>query len=1510
MNNINFSNIRTHDGSKNSGFEELVCQLAHLQKLDNGARFVKKEGAGGDAGVECYWILDDDSEICWQAKYFPDGMNSSRWQQLDKSFKTALEKHQNLTTYVICMPLDKSDSRKIGRGGKQVVSVEDEWKKHVTKWKGMAQKRGQNIEFVYWGKHEITSFLAIDDPLYSGRALYWFNEPILGFDVFNKITLKARDSLGDRYTPEFNIDLPISKSFDGLSLNDNWWNDLGDDIEKLGEQKDQFFKAFQKQKPDLLDSEKVSELNEKCIEVFQVLSNGLDQKDTMFNVRCARVLLNEISKYHDHFYDGDYREKIQGNTEHETESGIFHSFFSEVRDFSRFLETRKVKAGEIRAALLYGDAGIGKSHLLCDLSLHRINSNLPTIFLLGAQYRGGNPVELVKDAVDLKGYRDTQVLGAIDAAGEASGSRALIVIDAINEGLNRDDWHNYLRSFLSDVSRFNNVAILLSCRNTYLRYILPDSVNEECLVKIQHFGFQGYEHRAAEKYLSKQGISKPSAPILAPEFTNPLFLKTCCQALKADAQTSFPRGLQGITSLFNFYLESIEKTIARNKRYTPDEEIIKKALIDFSSKLFPDHLTGIPKSEARSIINKHDPNVNSGDSLFDELLHEGILSEDISYESEGRGKPVIRFTYERFSDHFIAQQIIDQYNADTIGDIFSGDQPLGKIITDTGYYRIAGIFEALAINISEKYNKELVDLLPESSNIEKWQLDEMFSNTVIWRSPDSFSKRTLELLNQIEHYGGDGPALDILLKLATEPKHPWNAELLYKNLIDKEIAERDHFWSIHIAFGDSSEKDEEAESIVRTLIEWSCFGNIEDVENERIRLCAITLLWFLTTPNRRVRDRSTKSLVRILSKYPALLPELIRKFDHVNDLYLVERLYAVAYGVICNINEAQIITNIANVVYELVFKEGKPTPHILLRDYARGVLEFALHNELLSDEIEPDYFRPPYSSEWPLDNPTEEEIEELVGDEKYPRIKSSLMGFSGDFGKYTMGCVHDWSPTSISESAPATGYDLKQKFAEKHLQNEIKAEYLEKIRPAQNERVDVQSFLDSLNKESLSSDEYRKSMDQERKKREKFDEKVKAQIGDKNYEYYRWLSGLSNDRPAAFSRKWAQRWVCKRAYEFGWSEKLFSGFEKNCSFGRGGGPSSGAMERIGKKYQWIAFHELLARLSDNVHWIDRGYSDIEDENYYGPWQLHKRDIDPTIWIRRNGEYRSYHNEVSTWWQPYNFPYTGIEKIPDQLSYLWDENQVPDFTKLLRIGEPDTQTEWTVLRGFWSEKQKKSHSNPDRPRLDCWFRINTIIIRKEDYESMENGLRNKNLIDPHTISIPSTQHQGYFGEYPWHSVCRFMSGWHDPDSSFRDLIPTKHFVPVSEYEWESGSNDFSLDNSLSFYLPAKELVESLALKRVGGDFGSWVNDGKLVFLDPSIKQYGSSYALMDTDTLNVWLDKKGLEILWLIGGEKQLFSSDIVVSKFYGRLVFNGLFRVVGDMPAGSMWFEKQEPSKE
>ncbi len=1498
---INFSHIRPYDGSKSSGFEELVCQLAHLNRPGNGKVFVRKEGAGGDAGVECYWVLDDDSEICWQAKYFPDGLNSSRWQQIDKSFSTALKKHPNLNHYIVCLPLDKADSRKKGRGDNLVVSVEAEWLEQVNKWKSQAKDIGREIEFSYWGKHEITTFLTIDDHLYSGRALYWFHEPFLGLEVFKNIAIRSQASLGERYTPEFHVDLTIARSFDGLCLNSSWWELLK---EKKLDLKDAGLAVIslltQESESASLDITKVSGLKHQLDKVLDEFSKGITHKDFHERISEISCSLGRLSKAYAQVYE-DVKEKIDWSGREDNSRTSLYKLSGTIDDLEYFLKQKNVVSSQVKSTLLYGEAGIGKSHLLCDMSLHRIDENLPTLFLLGSQYCGGNPIGFIKESLDLRNYRNCEVLGAINAAGEASGTRALIVIDAINEGNYRDEWHNQITGFLADLKKYPYIAVLLSCRSTYLNYILPDSADESCLPRIQHHGFRGHEHRAAEKYLSQQGISKPSVPILAPEFTNPLFLKMCCQSLRQNQQSSFPKGLNSITSLFDFYVDSTEKIVARKKKFNPQENVVKATLIDISSKLIPDHLEGLPKQEVRRLVNNYDPNPNSGDSLFDILIDEGVLSEDVSYKDNQYGNLIIRFTYERFSDYFIAQELVNQ--VDDIEVAFSDVGSIGRLLKDNGYYRFSGIFEALAIIIAERFNRELEDLLPDDIEIGKWQLDETFQNTVLWRSPSSFSERTLELLNNLKGHYYSHPALDILLKLSTEPNHPWNAELLHRNLAKKEIAERDHFWSIHVAHGDSSEEDDEYESIVRTIIEWSHSGEIESVEEERIRLCAITLIWFLTTPNRRIRDRSTKSLVRILSSHPHLVEDLLNQFSNIEDMYLIERLYAVAYGVVCNTNKEDIIKAIANTTFELIFKGGKPVPHILLRDYARGILEYALHVGVLSTEIAPEQFRPPYKSSPELDNPSKKEIEKIAGDEFSSRIKSSIMGFPGDFGNDTMGCVHNWSSIPITLPKIENGFEIKERFARDLLTGDLQEEYLEKLKPikADNSLFSTEELLKAIRRIEHDSEDYERSFENQRKEREMFDSRVNAQLNDEQQEYYRWLSGISNDKPAAFSRKWAQRWVCKRAYEFGWTEELFADFERTCSYGRGG-----AMERVGKKYQWMAFHEFLARLSDNYHWINRGYSDIPDDDVYeGPWQIYKRDIDPTIWARHSGEYKTYHNKQCTWWQPYSFPFPNENDPVIKTSFLWGEKVLPDFSELLQRSMPGDNSKWLVLHGFWSENKEYLDDDPESPYLDGWFRINSIFIRKGDYTSLARGVKDKMLCDPLIVSAASTHHEGFLGEYPWHTMYRNLTGWREPEELFRSCINVRHLIPFAKYEWEDAGNDYSLDQSLYFHMPAKELVQDMGLTNPPTQWGRWEHGGELVFFDPSLEEYGPSYALMRADFLQKWLEDNDMEIVWLIGGEKQMFSSGS--SEFGGRLVYSGLYRLNNEDIEGELWFNQEKP---
>ena len=968
------------------------------------------------------------------------------------------------------------------------------------------------------------------------------------------------------------------------------------------------------------------------------------------------------------------------------------------------------------------------------------------------------------------------------------------------------------------------------------------------------------------------------------------------------------REIRRLTQLFRFYVENIEGAISNKKKYNPLEKVVYKSLLEFSSKIYPDRLSGIPIGEARTLINTFDiaPH-QGGDSLFDLILYESILSEDISYDDDEDGHPVVRFTYERFSDVLVAQQILDKHDSNTIRTIFDGNNPLSKFLRDDELYRVKGVLEALAIAVAEKYGIELIELLPDRKVVSVHLMNEVFLDTVIWRSSASFSDRTLELLNKnIGNNYAYSPALEVLLKLSTEPDHPWNARLLHNHLINMEVAERDYFWSIKIALRDSSEEQGE-ETIVRTLIEWACCSELAQAEDERIRLCAISLFWFLTTSNRKVRDRATKSLVRLLSERPHLVESIFNDLCDANDLYLTERLYAVLYGVVCNINDNALVGHIAELVFDKLFKKEEPVPHILLRDYARGILELAIKRGVLPEAINPQLFRPPYKSPWPIENPSEEEIDRIIGDEEYSSIKDSIMGSPGDFGNYTMGYVHNWSATPLNEAHIKTGHELKLEFAEKFLEGELKDEYLFFIDLEKRGVVDLDSVkqLNSEDSALRDYDDLRQQMDEYRKA---VVSNIEENLSKEEREYFRWLNGLGDDQPAAFSRKWAQRWVCKHAYELGWKKKLFSEFEKFYSRGHDGGLSQGSIERIGKKYQWAAFHEFLARLSDNMHWIDRGYSDLEDSEYYGPWQIYKRDIDPTNWLRKSGKYRTFSNEQTTWWQPYRFSIENLENLDAQKAYLWDEEDVPDFSSLLITKDPVQSFNWYVLHGLCVQEQMKSKIGSEAPRLHCWFRISSIIVSEHDFENLKENLTKARLTDPGIVSVPSVS-DGFLEEYPWHPVYDSLSNWQEQSTSnFKELIPQRHFVPVSEYMWERDGVDHSIENTLSIYLPAKELIDDLGMKRVSNNFGCWQAGQNLVFFDPSIKDYGPSYALIRENALREWMEKNGLKIMWLIGGQKQLSPPEIGTRNFFGHLIFSGVYWLEDNHPMGGLHFETVKPA--
>ena len=203
---INFENIRPVDGNRHAGFEEMCCQLASLETASSGKTFYRK-GHGGDAGVECYRRRADGTEVGWQAKYLFHWSGSLK-TQLDNSIRTALNKHPNLVEYIVCLPFDLSDSR-TGKG----KTARDKWDAWCTQWKGAAASQKRDLTITLWGKSQLSTRLAREDPAYSGLVLFWFDHEAFTVAWFQEQFGKARASLGNRYTPETNVELPIRQDF-------------------------------------------------------------------------------------------------------------------------------------------------------------------------------------------------------------------------------------------------------------------------------------------------------------------------------------------------------------------------------------------------------------------------------------------------------------------------------------------------------------------------------------------------------------------------------------------------------------------------------------------------------------------------------------------------------------------------------------------------------------------------------------------------------------------------------------------------------------------------------------------------------------------------------------------------------------------------------------------------------------------------------------------------------------------------------------------------------------------------------------------------------------------------------------------------------------------------------------------------------------------------------------------------------------------------------------------------
>ena len=590
--------------------------------------------------------------------------------------------------------------------------------------------------------------------------------------------------------------------------------------------------------------------------------------------------------------------------------------------------------------MVVGGPGSGKTHLLCDVAKRRIAAKRPTILLLGQHFRNEEPWTQITRHLGFSGTRD-ELLGAIEAAAESVTGRALIFIDALNEGEGKLLWEKYLGGILTLLRHYPGIGLVVSVRQSYETLAIPPGLTGNRLLRIVHEGFGDTYHEAAQAFFKYYGIMQPSVPILDPEFNNPLFLKTFCLALKNKGLHSIPAGLQGIRSILLFFIESIQEKLCKPGCLNFDSAtpLVRLALERLSKVMAENGQTWVQKERAREIVDSLLPDREYDRTLFKHLVEEGLISEDRLWSDVGEWNIGIRFSYERFTDHLLAEYLLGRFfDKKRPSQSFTSDTPLGRLVKDEREcYINRGLIDALAIQLPETLGLELPDVVPHVAAHSA--VAEAFIQSLIWRKPDVITDQTTAYINKhlfpFQERAYD--FFDAILTVSSSPTHRYNADFLHKNLMAMSMPDRDALWSVYL-----HRRYFEHSSLSR-LVEWA--WNEEDkshISDDAIRLAGTALAWCLSSSNRFLRDRATKALVSLLQSRISILRTVLYAFKPVNDLYVAERLFAVAYGCAMRCSNLSEVTLLANETYDLVFRDGCPPTHVLLRDYARGVIEVAL----------------------------------------------------------------------------------------------------------------------------------------------------------------------------------------------------------------------------------------------------------------------------------------------------------------------------------------------------------------------------------------------------------------------------------------------------------------------------------------------------------------------------------------------------------------------------------------
>jgi hypothetical protein len=924
------------------------------------------DGRGGDGGVEAFAILNDDSVVGLQAKAWWDGFHDSQKTQIEKSLRSATNRHPTLIQYVVCCPLDLLPAQGPRNSG---TSQLGRWKTFEAEAKTAYPK----VTLDYKGETRIREWLQQPDSETIGA--YWFDGEVIPRDHWRKQFERVKSAWMDlRYVPDLHVSTMLDDHFSWFVNTPRAAQDLEVKIAKLVHSLEQKRERISNLK-NLPGDHSPQALSDCALLVDAIDSSMANLRLLHYAAESQYLPTIEVDFSIDsRIWEAAPRlgEELGGrdrlsfaNTPTQSVLKALDGLEGILEAVRELLETQQRLR---RVLIVLGEAGTGKTQTiskLCDLAS---GEGGPVLVLPARAYTPNDSWNaILGQASNRPSWTADQILDALEAASlyvwrespepRSTPRRAILALDGPDESPIPRAWNERLKE-LADLCKGRPLIAPIVTTRPEAGAWLSTSDDRFYLRRLRTPDLTDRLPEIFQGYVQAYNIAVSSPVGVAWALRTPFAIRVFAEVYQGRTIAPGQDLVTSLAELFRLKLGRLDDELNhRNPSWPNTKELSLRILGSLVPAFLAEEECSYERfAEAiRECLTPLGISIGNATAIFEGSARDYGLIE-VYTMSTGRMTPdriVVRPGFNALLDYLLATEVADKIRG------LSGREPFQFIPEEVYPPSLRGRSNvgSLVVAMLLKDGISILDSELWRDAVRQDELETWHARAISDLTPDHASEHRewVSRLLQRDMVSCRMLVAELILPSSRVPGTPFGAIFLHQEFTRMSLTERDLVWSGPDYLPKNCGGPWEGNGV-------SVHDSITLSDDDSALSVPILAAWVTSSV---IHERQRQSIARLAKwgvKQPAELAKLLLSFAAVDDVQVVESIVVAAAGAVLELVEHGATDNLANAAHLIFFdnREEKDHPSVVARYAARLIIEraFIIGTEL-PDSIRSDA-TPPY----------------------------------------------------------------------------------------------------------------------------------------------------------------------------------------------------------------------------------------------------------------------------------------------------------------------------------------------------------------------------------------------------------------------------------------------------------------------------------------------------------------------------------------------------------------------